>query len=172
MRIEKGAAAYPDAIEAVLDALPGFRVLVHLHPAGPDEEAIAARIRARWGADPRVEIVSGQLPRDGYLEIFERSHVILLTHEPGMYGSGTSGVLADGLAAGCVVVSPPLAWAVEAFPGHPRLVWMACPTPEELRAALLEAGARTPSAPQDAADEFAAAWYRIVEHASRGRDRR
>ncbi|MDQ3936255.1 MAG: glycosyltransferase, partial [Actinomycetota bacterium] len=122
-RREKGAAHYRAVVEAALEHDPTVEVDVQLGggSAADDSAALAAELQEAWAGEPRVRAHGTFLAADEYDAILARSDIVVTPYEVEVYGTGTSGVINEALAAGAVVLTTPIAWAVSEYDEHPRV---------------------------------------------------
>ncbi len=169
-RIEKGSPRYASVVAAARRA--GATVAVQVGP-GADAASLPLieELRARHGRDAGVELVDRALDAAEYAQLVAWCDAIVLPYEPGRYGSGTSGVMSDALALGCVVLCTRFAWAVAEYATHPRVEWLDGLTDADLEAGISAARQR---AEQDGGggdadaddDEFARRWSVAIANAS------
>jgi glycosyltransferase involved in cell wall biosynthesis len=105
-RIEKGFNQLPGAIRGLQDQDIQFTVQV-LPNMSSGEPGIRASIDALTGMEcGRVRLIRGELAPDAFISTLAQSHLILLPYRPGDYGLRSSGLLAQALAAGLVIIAP------------------------------------------------------------------
>ncbi|HEV2815023.1 MAG TPA: glycosyltransferase [Solirubrobacteraceae bacterium] len=174
-RMEKGAAHY-DAVLRAVTARDDAEVDVQVGEGNPLDGSAeyARRVQAAWADHPRVRLHGGFLDADEYDRIVARSDVVVLPYDTAAYGTGTSGILHEALAANAVVLTTPIAWALSEYGDHPRVRFLPAlddaTLARELPAAI-ELGLRSRDAPPEQAeaghDDFRGRWSEAVEAALR-----
>lgn len=169
MRPEKGAANYPATIAALLAEAPAGHVTVQTVGESEAARTIARELEQRFAADERVTLLGDHLSGAEYLALLQSSDVVVLPYDIAGYGSGTSGVLADGLALGKVVIVPPIEWAADFFAGNEKVVWLDDPSVDaSLRratAAALQAMEAGGGLDFDPVERFRESWFAAIRGA-------
>jgi hypothetical protein len=177
-RMEKGAAHYDAVVRAALDQRPDVELDVQVGEgqAADGSAALARELRDAWGDHDRVRLHDAFIAADEYDAIVTRTDVVVLPYDVDAYGTGTSGILHEVLAAGGVVLTTPIAWALSEYDDHPRVRFLHAADAETLTREVgeaielaLEARADPPAAAGD--DAFAARWNDAVTAAERWIDR-
>jgi glycosyltransferase involved in cell wall biosynthesis len=170
MRTEKGAANYPVVVDAALAALPDGAIALQTAEDDEASRAALAEIRARHGDDPRVALLGAHLSPADYAALLKAADIVVLPYEIAVYGTGTSGVVSDGLTLGAVVVVSPIEWVVQTYADDPRVILLEDPTSvDSVREAIALAATRIGEAHagEDAQAKFAASWQAAVASALR-----
>jgi glycosyltransferase involved in cell wall biosynthesis len=168
-RIEKGSRQYARVIASARRT--GAAVTVQIGP-GADAASLPFidDLLARYGSDPEVELIDWELDASAYAGLVASCDAVVLPYESERYGSGTSGVMSDALALGCVVLCTRFPWALGEYDGDPRVEWLDGLTDADLDAGLAAARRRAEQdlghLNVDADDEFARRWRAAVANAN------
>ena len=142
-RAEKGAAAYAQLIRLALEMNPETIVECQISQgSSPAEQNIARAIVGEFEANPRVHLHVDHLTSEQFTRLLYSVDIVVLPYVAETYGTGTSGVLFEGVAAGRIVAVTPIVWGVAEYGDHPAVVWLKGIDPDSLRLGLSEAVAR------------------------------
>ncbi|MEI7932128.1 MAG: glycosyltransferase, partial [Alphaproteobacteria bacterium] len=105
---EKGFHRLPGVISQLTDLQPSLRFQIQVH-GGPEFcGPVEAELRAM---DPDfVEVTSGAVDREAYLDLLRKADIVLLPYEPQMYAWASSGIFVEALSLGKVVIVPEGTW--------------------------------------------------------------
>lgn len=129
-RLDKGPIELPAILSAIAAAVPpgSVRLLVQrVAPFGGASEALQAALDA-VAAVPMVETVDEMLDDAAYRRLVVESDVILLPYRPENYAVRGSGIIAEALAAGRIILGS-AGTIVEEFADEGVVI--ACRTPED-----------------------------------------
>lgn len=120
-----------EIIRRIRAVVPAARFLVKAG-AGDAESAVSA-LQFESELGPTVEIIPAEQNPQDYLATLSRSTIVLLAYQAHVYALGTSGVFAEGVALGKVMVVPGNTWmAGEIAAGRAAGATFDRPTPESI----------------------------------------
>ncbi|WP_375287909.1 glycosyltransferase [Sphingomonas sp.] len=136
-RLDKGPLELPAILAAIAAAVPprSVRLIVQrVAPFGGANEPLQAALEA-IAAVPMVETIDETLDDDAYRRLIVGSDVVLLPYRPENYAVRGSGIIAEALAAGRIILGS-AGTIVEEFTDEGVVV--ACRTPEEWARAVCD----------------------------------
>lgn len=136
-RLDKGPLELPAILAAIAAAVPpgSVRLIVQrVAPFGGASEALQAALDA-IAAVPMVETIDETLDEDAYRRLVVGSDVVLLPYRPENYAVRGSGIIAEALAAGRIILGS-ASTIVEEFADEG--VVLACRTPEDWARAVCD----------------------------------
>jgi glycosyltransferase involved in cell wall biosynthesis len=111
-RLEKGYQHLPAAVAAVTGRA---RFTIQSGPVGPEDDPLVQRahraLLTRRGAD--LAVIEEALAPDAYAALLAEADLLLLPYNGRVYGSRSSGILAEALAIGVPAVVPAGCWMAE-----------------------------------------------------------
>lgn len=184
-RPDKGIGLLPALLPRLAAEHPACTFAAHINADGAWGEArqAAAAVAALAGTAPNIEVTTGRLAPEAYLDLLRGSDLVVLPYDPALARRKSSGVLWEAVSLGVPLVVPQDTWlAAEAR--HWGAGHVACPDHDEtalaqaigdaltdldrLAAQSAEAGARYRAANGPAAllDQLATLWVRHAATAS------
>lgn len=134
-RLDKGPLELPAILAAIADAVPpgSVRLIVQrVPPFGGASETLQHALEA-IGEIPMVETIDQTLDDDAYRRLVVGSDVILLPYRPENYAVRGSGIMAEALAAGRIILGS-AGTIIEEFADDGVVI--ACRTPEDWARAI------------------------------------
>ena len=111
-RIDKGVALLPALAPRLAAAHPDWRFVAHVNAVSAWGEARAAAeaLPALCAGAPNLEIASGRLTPEAYLDLLRGVRIALFPYDPDLYRRKSSGVLWEAISLGLPLVVPAGTW--------------------------------------------------------------
>lgn len=125
-RREKGFHHLPALVKALNDLKPrrfAFSIQAHATSPSPERETIEARDELRRLSELGVTLFNRPLDPAEYRQLLGSGHLSLLPYDRSAYGSRSSGVFAESLAAGIPTIVPADTWMSRRQPATAGLTY-------------------------------------------------
>jgi len=111
-RVEKGFLEIAEAVLALLDGPETGQFEFVLQVSDPEAALLPGleRLRAKAAFDSRLVLLASPLSEEDYTALIESADVILAPYREEAYAARTSGIVADAIGAGKIVVTTPNSW--------------------------------------------------------------